>query len=640
MVGGVELILLFAIALVALRRSLFTELSAHAIIAITCTLILLVSATSLARLGQGNREDFLSSDVNELVFLRQLNNKNEAGIDAAKTVDTTTNRNTDAADASEAPTPTPTPPPRVAPPFPINITAHLNEDVDRLSRVIPAISLSKVMSGDREGNAARGSGGGVGSGYKKMTMYYSVYSPISFHQHSVTAPPQWRNLLDNATAPLQVHTTVGTGGVTGAVPTLPKAEEALKLGMPLDERSSLVGPSCSEMGLTAKGAWTVFVQIRFGRLTPETKSPAAKPLDILTLFTASQTASSTQGLVIRLTDTDTRHVIQTARLTVNLSNNNAFVCKIDGNERIPFDTRATYTLTVVKTASTSTGHVTAYLSSSVDPDEFLTVLDTTAVKPPDDFINLPLVLNNNKSVNARVLALGAYDGELSAAEVKTVHDYLAERDKQMRDRDYLEALRLISQLESKYRSLTACPLAQSAPNACRLCADEIKNWGSFSQVALASDRCRTAIAEACSSPNADPEGICACWNRDQLSTYQSPACENLRAAFESRKMHDLKKLGQEDLDRIKLDYDSICPKCPTAAKTGAAPGKTGAAPGMTGAAPGKTPPPPQNQKRQCRAKPKPAPGTIAHKTITAESSPQLMSQLMSLVNGAAARGGR
>ena len=409
----------------------------------------------------------------------------------------------------------------------------MSEDIDQITKYLTSV--------------VKGSG--------KMTLYHSVYSPVSQHLYPVTAPPQWRNLVDAKMAPLQLS-IIDLNKPASSATGLNSDTSDMKLGIPIDERNAVVGPSSSEIGIQSKGSWTIVMQIRFGRLNTGGSSP---PLDVMSLFTASHAASSTHGVVLRLSDVDTSSIVQTARVSIVVSNNSPMTCKIGGNDRIPFDTNITYTFTIVKTG----GALDVFMTSSVDPDNLISILDVKSIKQPDDFVNLPLVFNNNRNVNARVLAVGAYNTNLPTLDIKAVHEYFSDREKQMRDRHYVEALKMIDELEKRYKEMSVCPFATAAPDVCRSCGVDITNWAQFDQIALATDRCRAAIAQACASGAGGlttSKGVCACWNKNNLTVYNSPGCENMRAAFEGRKMHDLTRLQKSELN-------NLCPRCPSTTTT-------------------------------------------------------------------------
>jgi hypothetical protein len=490
-----EFIFLYLIILLILKKTLFPRVSTMAIIVMTCVLTMLMAAAAAGAPKRPRVERFVDEGLKYLGGLSDSPTQPMPSLTPA------------------TPVPAQGVTANASPPIQSVAVQHaLTENVDVIDKMLKSAS----------------SGG-------KLHFYYSVYSPISYSPNSLF----WNSLIDAAVA-LQFSD----------VPAKTAGDMALLQGLPLN-LNSITGPPSSDVGFSAKGQYTIFMQMKFAK-------PLATsfPADVLSLFSASTSSMSTAGLIFRLTEGSAGGAVSTAKMSVIVSNNTTLQCSANGTEHIALDDHLSYCFVIVKYPT----QLKMFMCSSIKKEP-MSIIDAEDLKMPDDFINLPMTINSTKNIEAKLMAFGGYNTVLEQADVRTVCDYLFDREREAFDPDYVAALKKIKSIEEAYQKMTKCPFTPGAPDGvCKTCVG-IKNWGSFDESTSANMECMKSIADHCSKGDAEARksGICACWD-DKNPRYASIPCINIRAAFVGEKKYDIGNLDALALVTVKNIYgDQICP---------------------------------------------------------------------------------
>jgi hypothetical protein len=525
-----ELIVLYMIIMLLLKKTLFPRVSTGAIIIMTCVLTMLMAA---AASGAPTRVGGKTGTTGTTGATME-----------AFTSDAGLQHLTDLSHASH-----------MTPVESVAVQHALTENVDMIDKMLKGVSSAV--------------------GGAKLRFYYSVYSPISYAPNSLF----WNSLVDSQAA-LQFSD----------IPAKTAGDMVLLQGLPLGH-NAITGPPSSEIGFSARGQYTIFMQVRFSKAIAY-----SYPADIISLFSASTSSLSTAGMIFRLTEGNTRGAISTTKMSIVLSNNTSLQCELDGHADIALDESLSYCFVIVKHPA----KLKVFMCSSIKKEP-VAVLTADDLKMSDEFVNLPMSINGTKNLDAKLMALGGYNTVLEHADTRTVCDYLFDREREAFDADYVTALKKIRTIEDAYKKVTTCPFAPANQNVCEACTG-IQNWGSFDDITGANTQCLRTIAEHCAGGDADSRktGICACWDQKN-PRYASVPCINIRAAFIGEKRHDIANLDPAALVEIKTRYgDAICPKVEAAKPTNTnntPPGKPPGANGELANAPSKPPaarPPPSD----------------------------------------------
>ena len=522
----VEVVAIYFVMLVILKKTLFPRVSTYAIVVLTCVLtVLMAAAAGGAGQSKGNGAEFFAEEAGghgghggeSLKYLTGLQ-QDQQDKNAAGTAFTYPPIPTPPTPESQAPAPAPQ---SKLTTDTVALNNALTEDVDVIEKSLKSVSSSTTGT--------------------RLVFYYSVYSPISYAPSSIF----WNNLVDSKSA-LQFSD----------IPTKSAGDLVLLHGVPLGG-TSLSGPPCSDLGFSAKDQYSVFMQLRFSKTIA-----TSKPSDVLSFFSASASSPSTSGMIMRISEVNnTATAIPTARITFLMSNNlsRSLVCAVNGLQDIPFHEETSYVFVIIKTTS----RLKVYMCSG-NRKEPVVVLNAEDLQPSDEFVNLPMTINSTKNADAKLMAFGGYNTGLEHNDVVTVCNYLFAREREAFDPDYVQALKKIKMLEEKYDSATKCPFkAGGKKEVCDACPD-IKNWAAFDEIAMASSGCLSLIAEHCASgPDARKTGVCACWDA-RNPKFEGVACTNIRAAFKGEALHDLKSLSESAISEVKFIYgDRVCPNPPS-----------------------------------------------------------------------------
>ena len=508
----IELIALYLLVLVVLKMTMFTRVSSNAIIAMTCGLTVLMAAVAggamkhdLMYLGAiVTKEQFADSSPGPSTSSKSIPDKNMSHPPAPASPQS---------QQSQQSPHSPQSPQSALRTETVSIQHALTENVDAIEKMLRGVSNSV--------------------GGAKLVFYYSVYSPISYASNSLF----WNSLVDSKVS-MQFND----------VPAKAAGDMVLLHGIPLGH-NLITGPASSDVGLQARGQYTMFLQLRFSKTLA-----TSYPSDIISLFGASPAAFSTNGMIFRLSDAKTTGAVSTTKINLILSNNDALVCALDGQQDIVLDDHLSYCFVIVKEPTKAK----VYMSSSLKKEP-VPILTADDLKMSDEFINLPMTVNNTKNLDAKLMALGGYNTALEHADVRNVCDYLFDREREAFDPDYVAALKKIKTLEESYKAMTSCPFASNR-KVCDACAG-IENWGTFDSIVGADQKCLQMIAEHCGNGDADTRksGVCACWD-SKNPRYASVACTNVRAAFLGQMHQNIDQLGPAALSEIKNRYsDKICP---------------------------------------------------------------------------------
>ncbi len=335
-----------------------------------------------------------------------------------------------------------------------------------------------------------------------LVAYYSIYSPISYS----TSSTKWSNLI----GPGELKLSEPPSNIVNDV------IDAYNSGMPLGRITYTGGPS-SSLGIKADGSYTIFIQIRFGTMTEDTE-----PRNILSMFCGSGASTSNQGLILRLTDVKNATSIQTANVSLELSNNTTLVATYRGHTQIPVDANMTYCFVIHKEPTSV--RMTYISSANTTPEVLIMASD---LKESHPFLNIPMQMNPNKNVTGAILAFCCYNSRIDEEVTKTVLGYLVNAQKMITDVNYQDALIMIYKLEMQYRDATICPYDT---NTCQAC-NNVTDWSKFDQIISSKQDCLNAIVSFCSKNEANKKTKnCLCWN-DKSPSYNTTACEVMRNAF-------------------------------------------------------------------------------------------------------------
>ena len=363
------------------------------------------------------------------------------------------------------------------------------------------------------------------AGENTMVFYYSVYSPASY----ISAPDKWYNLIDE-TKPL-----------TFTEPSTKTSDGVLQSGIRLGH-NKIVGPECNQIGLAASGNYTIVFQVKVGRLVR-----GISDIELLTMSCGSASSMDNKGMVLKLFNIRESKFMQTASMSLSMSNNAEQACTLDGNADLPLNDKIIYCFTIVKTPTKAY----VYMSTSIDPD-VTTLLAADNLRMSSDFLNIKMEMNRFHNLDGSIYALGGYNVALSVDDVRTVHEYLFEMQRKMTDKDYVTALQRVADAEKKYDDVSKCPLDASSCDACK----DVKAWNSFDNIVTSDKDCLQSIDAFCSMPSNKKMSNCACWD-DSNPKYGDVPCTHVRAAFSGRKLSSLARLDVNELADVKANYDLV-----------------------------------------------------------------------------------
>jgi Ca2+/Na+ antiporter len=433
-------------------------------------------------------------------------------------------------------------------------------------------------------------------GNDMLMFYYSVFSPISY---KVTS-----NIWQSATG------SVGPLMLSEA-PYKFISEKNLVKGIPLHQ-NKIKGPDSSALGLRGEADYTIHIMMRYGQLR---RSP--ENMEIFTLYSADPKANDPIGISMMLREVDQSSVVQSAELVIKLSNNSeVFVMSIEQGTRIPLETDMAFTFTISKSVS----QLSVYMSK-VSNQSVVKVLQANNIQPCFQFVNLPVELNPHANVDANILIFGAHGSAFDQDQVCGVHSYLYKTYKRMNDKEYLQALSKVRELEKEYKAITSCPLDK---DGCATC-DDVKDWANLTQVLTASQRCHEKIISFC---DANPKSeLCKCWDASSPA-FTLPTCRALRDSFAGKEIVDMNALSDDELKKIKARYDMCKSPAPSPSPSPAPPPEPAQPPAPTCPAPQPTcttqpppqplwptnapivtPPPTPNPTKKCKKKPVKEPET-------------------------------
>lgn len=280
-----ELILVFIISLLLLKRFIFKDISPVTILQLTCVLIVIVIAVDYGAVCPGieNFTDDTTREVKneKMRFLESLMTQEDIvepvveykKLEQFDTMATAT-----------------TAPPNKA------IVAIGGESIDDL-QFSPTTALS---------------------------FYYSVFSTKSY------VPPS-KYMYDIVPGNMSVNSRVLTFARAPSI-----LDSDVQNGLFLGD-NMVIGPLTSDMGINS-GAYTLFFMFRPDNLMYS--------FDMVAFKLYGNTADN-NALSIRFSDVDRSQVIQTCKMSVKVGSGDYLYCIQDGNERMPFEKKVTYFFAVV-----------------------------------------------------------------------------------------------------------------------------------------------------------------------------------------------------------------------------------------------------------------------------------------------------
>jgi hypothetical protein len=494
---SIELIIVFFLVLLMLKASLFKTVSVSTIVGFTIILIFLVMIVQAQDRMQENFEDTQKN----LVYLQGLaasaavgkpKESNEGAHDGGGNVAHDQVKSSAAEEAEKKN-------------IDVAVEETITEDIDMLTK-------------------------NVHLGQDLLMFYYSVFSPISY---KVTS-----NIWQTAAG------TVGPLQMTEA-PFKYISEKNLVKGIPLFQ-NKIKGADSSAMGLRGEADFTIHIMMRLGQLRKSNEN-----LEVFTLYSADPKASDPIGISMMLREVE-QSAVQSAEIAIKLSNNaEPFTCMVDGNPKIPLELDNT----VIISLSKSVSQLSIYMSKATNQG-VVKILQANNIQPCFQFVNLPVSLNPNGNVDASVLVFGGHGSAFDQDQVCGVHGYLYKTYKKMNDKEYLQALSKVRELEKEYKAITACPLDNDGCSTC----DDIKDWANMSQIITASQRCHEKISSYCAT-NPKTE-LCKCWDAGS-PTYMLPTCKALRDSFAGKEMLDMNALSDDEIRKIKSRYEICKPPAPS-----------------------------------------------------------------------------